>query len=117
MSVAPAMSLKRSGRIRRARGGWSRFSPVRRAHLHVKQALENADKGARLLFGQESRDLPDFFQITGDAGFGRHPLIRGRQPNHELHHIVRTGVIAALNYFRTKLSAATPIVNLVSKRY
>lgn len=61
MSVAPAMSLKRSGRIRRARGGWSRFSPVRRAHLHVKQALENADKGARLLFGQESRDLPDFF--------------------------------------------------------
>ena len=74
--------------------------------------------GQHVLFVRfQHRDLPDFFQITGDAGFGRHPLIRGRQPNHELHHIVRTGVIAALNYFRTKLSAATPIVNLVSKRY
>src|SRR5215831_13048064 len=65
--------------------------------------------GQHVLFVRfQHRDLPDFFQITGDAGFGRHPLIRGRQPNHDRHHIVRTGVIAALNYFRNKIICIYP---------
>ena len=51
--------------------------------------------GQHVLFVRfQHRGPPDFFQITGDAGFGRHSLLRGRQPNHDRHHIVRTVVIA-----------------------
>src|SRR5207245_814126 len=54
----------------------------------------------------QHRNPPDFLSIAGDAGFGRHPLIRGRQPSHD-----------RLSAFETKLSVSTPIVNLISKRY
>src|SRR5215510_8245017 len=65
--------------------------------------------GQHVLFVRfQHRGPPDFFQITGDAGFGRHSLIRGRQPNHDRHHIVRTGVIAALNHFRNKIISNYP---------
>src|SRR5262249_22834676 len=37
-----------------------------------------------------------------------HPLIRGRQPNHDRHQIVRTVVIVALNYFRNKIISTYP---------
>src|SRR5262245_60927918 len=56
----------------------------------------------------QHRDPPDFLEIAGEAGFGHHPLIRGRQPSHV--------VAVAFNYSR-QLSASYPIVNLISKRY
>src|SRR6266550_702964 len=59
----------------------------------------------------QHRDPPDFLKIAGDAGFG-HPLIGGRQPSHDLYRIVGTVVT-----FETRLSASTPIVNLISKSY
>src|SRR5262249_50971038 len=55
----------------------------------------------------QHRDPPDFLNIAGEAGLGRYPLIRGRQPSHDR---LRTT-------FETQLSASTPIVNLISKRY
>src|SRR5262249_20126714 len=64
----------------------------------------------------QHRDPPDFLKIAGDAGFGRHPLIRGRQPSHDLNRNVGTVVTVAFT-FETQLSASTPIVNLISKRY
>src|SRR5262249_48168686 len=47
----------------------------------------------------QHRDPPDFLEIAGEAGFGCHPLIRGRQPSHV--------VAVAFNYFR-QLSASYP---------
>ena len=39
----------------------------------------------------QHREPPDFLKITGEAGFGPHTPIRGRQPNHDLHRVVRNG--------------------------
>src|SRR5262249_15560591 len=61
----------------------------------------------------QHRDPPDFLKIAGDAGFGRHPLIRGRQPSHDLNRIS----LSRSTTFETQLSASIPIVNLISKRY
>src|SRR5262245_24719821 len=58
----------------------------------------------------QHRDPPDFLEIAGEAGFGHHPLIRGRQPSHV--------VAIAFNYFRNPIICILPpIVNLISKRY
>src|SRR5262249_38674621 len=59
----------------------------------------------------------DFLKIAGDAGFGRHPLIRGRQPSHDLYRIrhrrhCRVQLLSKHNYLHL-----SPIVNLISKRY
>src|SRR6516162_4355698 len=56
----------------------------------------------------QHRNPPDFLKIAGDAGFGRHPLIRGRQPSHDLYRIVGTVVTVAFNYFRNTIICIYP---------
>ena len=42
--------------------------------------------GQHILFvGFQHREPPDLPQITGEAGFSRHPPINGRQSTHDLH--------------------------------
>src|SRR5262249_28051052 len=43
----------------------------------------------------QHRYPPDFLKIAGDTGFGRHLLIRGRQPSHDRYRIVGTVVTVA----------------------
>jgi hypothetical protein len=44
--------------------------------------------GQHVLFLRfQHREPSDLFQITGQAGFGRHAPIRGRPPNHDFHRI------------------------------
>src|SRR5262245_6046088 len=61
-------------------------------------------------------DPPDFLKIAGEAGFGRHPVIRSRQPSHGLYRNhrrrYRVQLLSKPNYLHP-----TPIVNLISKRY
>src|SRR5262249_11011515 len=42
------------------------------------------------------------------AGLGRHPLIRGRQPSHDLYRIVGTVVTVVFNYFRNTIICIYP---------
>src|SRR5262249_23977850 len=54
----------------------------------------------------QHRDPPDFFKIAGEAGFGCHPLMRGRQPSHV--SIVSAVVAIAFNYFRNPIICIYP---------
>src|SRR3974390_1821150 len=62
----------------------------------------------------QHREPPDLPKVTGEVGSGRHAPVSGRQPTHDLHHCWRRRLRTS---FETKLSAASPIVNLISKRY
>src|SRR5262249_42084950 len=69
-----------------------------------------------LILRFQHRDPPNFLKIAGEAGFGRHPLIRSRQPSHV--SIVSTVAATAFNYFRNPIICCLlPIVKLISKRY
>src|SRR5262245_36960356 len=71
--------------------------------------------GEHVLFVRfQHRDPPDFLKIAGDAGFSRHAPISARQTTHELHP---SRAASPPTSFETKLSACTPIVNLISKHY
>src|SRR5262245_14170501 len=71
--------------------------------------------GEHVLFVRfQHRDPPDFLKIAGDAGFSRHAPISARQTTHDLHP---SRAASPPTSFETKLSACTPIVNLISKHY
>ena len=65
--------------------------------------------GEHVLFVRfQHRDPPDFLKIASEAGFGRYPLIRGRQPSHDLYRIVGSVVSVAFNYFRNTIICIYP---------
>jgi len=67
----------------------------------------------------QHRKPPDFLEITGKAEFGPHPLIRGRQPSHDLYRVVDTVVSHCPDQLLSKHNYLhqPPIVNLISKSY